>query len=71
MGEQHTTVKREIEKHPYVCRLASRLEWYNPGSTLHDLEDELKMSLDVVDGLISRYGETVKLTDTTTPAIEK
>ncbi len=64
-------VSGEIAKQAYVSGMASQLEEANPGSTIFDLRDELQQSLDVVNDLISRYGESVKLTDTTTPPIEK
>ena len=60
-------VSAEIANHPYVSGMASQLVKVNPASTLFDLRDELQTHLDVVNDLISRYGESVKLTDTTTP----
>jgi hypothetical protein len=63
-------VKTEIEKHPYVLNLARALNYHNPGSTLFDLRDELRISLDVVDDLIARYGESTLLRDKERTPIE-
>lgn len=64
------TVKRELEQFPYVTAVSDLLiEKGNPKSTLFDLRDELYQCLGVVQEMISRYGETVRLTDDKMPPI--
>ncbi len=55
------SLKGDIRRHPYVANIATHLEYYNPGSTLFDLRDELNQCLEVVEKLMSKYGENSAL----------
>lgn len=60
-------VKAEIDSRPYLKVIADLLiSQGNPTSTLFDLRDELQLQLNVVETMISRYGESTSLTDETT-----
>ena len=58
------TVKAGIEQNRLLFSYVRNLSYNNPDtSSLVDLRNELKHSLDVVDELIARFGERVNVRD--------